>query len=166
MSSISRLLVTLEMLTDEMAEELALPHVNTGRKVSSRYLSLLKQVQHTSEDLLGLASDFTENGFSDAIAEHKICTYLVNKKVLMVQNKLLEYAVKYYDASQRAEQIRHDEFNPQADIRFDLLSTRAIKIRAQYKTIAKAMKESDYQRLQRGIGLAEFDWGWEVLMSI
>lgn len=166
MSTFSRQLIALDMLSEEMTEALALPEVSQTAQVSSEYLSLLSQYRRVSESLGQLAAELTEIGFSETVSKHNVCIHLVNKKVLMVQNKLLEYAVDFYDASRRAERIRHDEFNQQADIRFDLLSTRAIKLRSQFKTIAKAMKQSDYESLMRGIGLADFDWGWDVLMAI
>lgn len=163
MHTFSRQLIALDMLSQEMADELLLPEIQHSHHVTSQFLKLLKHYCEASKALEILADDLTENGFTDAVIAQNVCLHLVNKKVLRVQNKLLEYVTEFYHASRRAELIRHDEFNQQADIRFDLLSTRAIKFKSQYRTVAKAMKRKDYEGLVRGIGLPEFDWRWELL---
>jgi hypothetical protein len=80
-----------------------------------------------------------------------------------VQNKLLSYVIEYYQAKQKLDPIRETDFSEQAEVRFDLLTTKVIKSKSKYRTVAKAMAVKDYLNLIKAIGLAEFDWGWDKL---
>lgn len=164
MSNFNRLLVSLDMLCQDLHEELGSVQVMQNQTVSERYLVLLKNYVSISLELQQSAQDLTEKGFSKAINDHGQCTHLVNKKMLMIQNRLLAYVVDYYTAATKAEQIRHDDFSAGGEIRFDLLTTRAIKSKAQFKTIIRALSKSEYANLLQGTGLAKFDWGREVLL--
>lgn len=163
MSNFNRLLVSLDMLCQELYEELSSADIVGDQVVSARYLVLLEKYVDISNALQESANELTEKGFSKAIHHQSICAHLVSKKMLMIQNRLLALVLDYYETANKAEQIRHDDFTPNGDIRFDLLTTRAIKAKAQFKTIARALTKSDYQKLIKGTGLATFDWGHKVL---
>jgi hypothetical protein len=106
MATFNRQLVVLDMLTQDMCDELALPTVQQSGIVSSRYNQLLQQYLEASKTLEALAKDSTEKGFSDAIVAKGICRHLVSKKMLLVQNRLLEYVVDYYLTADKLEPIR------------------------------------------------------------
>jgi hypothetical protein len=163
MATFNRQLVALDMLTQDMCDELALPTVQQSGIVSSRYNQLLQQYLEASKTLEALAKDSTEKGFSDAIVAKGICRHLVSKKMLLVQNRLLEYVVDYYLTADKLEPIRYLDFSEQAEIRFALLTTKSIKVKSQFSTVAKAMSKADYSKMINGIGLAEFDWHWDLL---
>ena len=163
MSTIANTLTSMEMLHEDMVDECELVKRDDNPIVTESFLRFLEQYKDASDAFEKMADEFTELGFVEYITQQQSCLHLVNKKVLMVQNKLLGYAFDYYEASLKAESIRHTEFNEQADKKFDLLSTRAIKLKSQFRTVAKAMKQTDYENLIEGIGLPEFDWGWERL---
>ncbi|GAA6186795.1 MULTISPECIES: hypothetical protein [Alteromonadaceae] len=165
MSNFNRLLVTLEMLSQDILEELNSPEIQQNQHISIQYLKLITQYWKTSLKLAESATDLTEKGFSYAITEKGICEHLVNKKMLLIQNRLLEYVVEYYNTSIRIEKLRDVDFSENADKRFDLLTTRAVKYRSQYKVVAKALDPVEYQRLITGIGLAAFDWSWQTVTS-
>ncbi|MFA3792861.1 hypothetical protein AB6T38_17270 [Aliiglaciecola sp. SL4] len=165
MFNFNRLLVTLDMLSQDILEELNSPEVQKNQHISSEYLKLITQYWKVSLDLALSATDFTERGFTNAIAEKGMCGHLVNKKMLLIQNRLLEYVVEYYNTSIRIEKLRDVDFSENADKRFDLLTTRAVKYRSQYKVVAKALDRIEYQRLIDGVGLPLFDWSWETVIS-
>lgn len=164
MATFNRQLVALDMLTQDMSEELASSEIQQSNLVSARYIQLLQQYLEASKTLEGIAATFTEKGFSDAIITQGMCPHLVSKKMLLVQNRLLEYVIDYYLTAVKLEPIRYADFSEQAEIRFALLTTKSIKLKSQFSTVAKAMCKSEYTILMRGIGLAEFDWRWEALV--
>ena len=47
----------------------------------------------------------------------------------------------------KAESIINDNFDDSADVRLELLQVKAIKAKAQLKTVASAMGEQDYKNL-------------------
>jgi hypothetical protein len=163
MATFNRQLVVLDMLTQDLSEELASPRIQQSKIVSAKYIKLLQQYLDASKTLEILAISFTEKGFSEAIVAKGVCKHLVNKKMLLVQNRLLEYVVEYYQAKVKLAPIRYADFSEQAEIRFALLTTKSIKLKSQFSTVAKAMNKSDYSILMVGIGLAEFDWRWDEL---
>ncbi|MEP1382479.1 MAG: hypothetical protein ABJK64_01655 [Paraglaciecola sp.] len=163
MPSLQRQLVTLEMLVEELADELGLLLAQVKPEISLHYLALLKQYLKSCKLLAYEADTHTEQGFSEIIINQGICTHLVSKKMLFVQNKLITYAIEYYDATSKLNDIRDIDFSEQADIRFDLLNVKAIKLKAQFRTVATAMSEPDYCMLQKGACLPDFDWGWDNL---
>lgn len=163
MSTIANTLTSMEMLHEDMVDECNLVKEDPNPSVTERFLRLLGQYKLASEAFESMAEEFTELGFMEYVTQQHSCIHLVNKKVLLVQNKLLGYAYDYYKASQKVEGIRHTQFDEQADKKFDLLSTKAIKHKSQFRTLAKAMKRNDYESLMEGIGLPEFDWGWDRL---
>lgn len=163
MTTFNRQLVALDMLSQDMADELRVADVQSSKLVPSRYLDLLNQYLKASCILAEVAESFTENGFSDAIDASGMCAHLVNKKMLLVQNRLIEYVIQYYQASFKAGDIRDADFSERAEIRFALLTTKSIKLKSQYRTVAKAMSRPDYEKMTAGIGLADFDWCWDLL---
>ncbi len=163
MAHVNRLLVSLDMLSQDLGDELQLTSTLTEPKVSDHYLELLAQYTQFSELLAQRSSDLTERNFTQLIQDSGMCLHLVNKNMLLVQNKLLTYVLEYYSASRKADQIRNDDFSEQAEVRFDLLTTRAIKSKSQFKTVARELAKDDYTALQHGMALAKFDWQWETL---
>ncbi|MEP0354531.1 MAG: hypothetical protein ABJH06_18210 [Paraglaciecola sp.] len=163
MPSLQRQLVTLEMLVEELTDELRLLLTEVEPEVSLHYLALLKQYLTGCKLLAVEAKDHTEYGFSEIIINQGICTHLVSKKMLYVQNKLMAYAIEYYAAKAKLDRIRDLDFSEQADIRFDLLNVKAIKLKAQFRTVATAMSKADYSMLLNGACLPDFDWGWDKL---
>lgn len=165
MVSINRNLVALDILHQDMIEELEVLAKKQRQVVSETYVRLLKQYLALLETLAKLGDTLTESNFSDTMAKSEVCRHLVSKKMLRVNIRLIEYVIEYYDLSGKIREIKHIDFSHQADVRFDLLSTRAIKLKAQYKTIVRAMNEIDYRSFLMGVCLPEFDWGWKVLFE-
>lgn len=163
MTTLTRQLVALDMLSQDMLDELSMPAVKLSQTVSPRYITLLNQYHKASCLLQAVADSYTEHGFSDAIDASGMCAHLVNKKMLLVQNRLIEYVTQYYQASLKADQIRDADFSARAEIKFTLLTTKSIKLKSQYRTVAKAMSRPDYEKMIAGVGLADFDWCWDLL---
>ncbi len=163
MSLVLRQLITLDMLGQDLIDELACPLIQKTQQISSTYLSLLQQYLDGSLLLAKLATPLTDYEFTELIRNHGTCDHLHSKKLLLVQNKLLSYVIEYYQAKQKLDPIRETDFSEQAEVRFDLLTTKVIKSKSKYRTVAKAMAVKDYLNLIKAIGLAEFDWGWDKL---
>lgn len=158
MSTVSRKLITLDMLREDLSEE-DIP----VEGVPDSYLKLLEQYLSECRALLFLAGDLKDGVFVDIVATSGTCLHITNKRMLKVQIRLLEYVLAYYDATHKAEKIQAFEFDSQADRRLDLLQTKAIKARSQFKTVAQAMGPSDLQELIDATCLPEFDWSWKAL---
>lgn len=156
MPSIKQLLLTLNILAEDIADELA--ESDGLILVSKSYIDLLKQYLKTSTTLSQLVESYTDKEFKEIIKARGICLHLVNKKMLMIQNKLLTYLIEYSNAASRLDKIRDADFSVQAEIRFDLLTTRAVKSKSQFKTVADALSDKEYQSLVSGIGLPELGW--------
>lgn len=157
MSSFKQQLLTLNLLSEGMTDELS-ECKETDVLASPLYVDLLKQYLETSKSLSVLASSYTDMEFKSAIQNRGICLHLMNKKMLMIQNKLVNYLIDYFEATFRLNEIRDADFSENANIRFDLLSVRAIKSKSQFKTVADALTDSEYQILQSEIGLPELNW--------
>ncbi len=159
MPTISRKLITLDILNVDMQEE----GKHVDKKISTGYLELLQQYLDECKLLLALAGELRESVFSGMVESSGTCLHITNKRMLSVQIRLLEYVLVYYNASQKIEVIQASEFGSQADRRLGLLQTKAIKARSQFKTVAKAMGRSDLQAFILATYLPEFHWGWKAL---
>lgn len=164
MLSTNRDLIALDILAQDMAEELALPQVINNQCVSEVYIRLMEQYFKKSTSLEKQTTDLSEYEFSNMISSSRLCLHLTTKKMLLVQNRLLGFVVDFYTAKTKLDKIRHVDFSEQADIHFELLNTKTIKLRSQFRTAALAMKKSDYAVFMQAVCLADFDWGWQTLM--
>lgn len=158
MSTVSRKLITIDMLREDLLDEDI-----TVDNVPDSYLKLLAQYLKECRALLLLAKEFKDSVFADTVASSGTCLHIINKQMLKVQIRLLEYVLDYYDATHKAEKIQACEFDSQADKRLDLLQTKAIKARAQFRTVAQAMGPTDLQEFIEATALPEFDWSWKAL---
>lgn len=163
MSLIHRQLIALDMLAQDLSDELNSVEIQQELRVSAKYLALLSQYLKASQVLLQQGADLRDYEFVELVRQHGVCTHLVSKKLLLVQNRLLNYVLEIYQTNDKLDEIRDTDFSEQAEVRFDLLTTKVIKAKSQYRTVAKAMVKKDYQGLIQAIGLAEFDWGWEQI---
>jgi hypothetical protein len=163
MSVIHRNLVSLEMLADDLADELGLIEKSDDKYVTANYCRLLQQYHQHSLCLEASAIELTGREFSDLMVKQGVSSHLTNKNALKVQNHLLGFVIQYYQATSKLEKIRHVDFSEHAETKFDLLTTQAIKHKAQYKTIAKELREVEYNKLLSALRLPSFDWQWDVL---
>lgn len=173
MSTITRKLIALDMLHQDIVDEWdafseqTLPqHYRSEHHscafVSAQYLKLMARYLEECRQIIFLAKDLKDNTFSDVVLSSGAITHFSNKQMLLVQCRLLEYVLAFYSASQKADKILASEFDDRADKRLDLLQTKAIKARSQFKTVALAMGQSDYHEFQQTLCLPETDWGWHL----
>lgn len=174
MSTITRKLITLDMLHQDMVDECeefsehdSLQPFNSEHHscalVSEHYLKLLARYLEECRQITFLAKELKDNAFSDLVLSSGAISHFSNKQMLSVQSRLLEYVLAFYSASQKADKILASEFDDRADKRLDLLQTKAIKARSQFKTVALAMGKSDYQAFKKALCLPEEDWSWSML---
>lgn len=173
MSTITRKLIALDMLHQDMADEWEAlceqtlpPHYRSEHHscalVPAQYLKLLARYLEECRQIIVLAKDLKDSTFSDLVLSSGAITHFSNKQMLLVQCRLLEYVLAFYSASHKADKILASEFGDRADKRLDLLQTKAIKARSQFKTVALAMGKSDYQEFKQALCLPQADWGWQV----
>lgn len=159
MSPISRKLISLDMLREDMFEEWD----ETGKVVSASYLKMLGQYLSQCRALMMEAETLNDHMFIDAIDASGTHLHILNKQMLRVQIRLLEYVLDYYQATQKAAKIQQSEFDSYADKRLGLLQTRAIKARNQFRTVAEAMGEQDLAAFLEAACLSQNDWSWQAL---
>ena len=175
MLTITRKLITLDMLHQDMVDESEQgseriqPQQRHGEHhscalVSANYLKLLACYLEECRQVTFLAKALKDNAFSDLVSSSGTLSPFSNKQMLSVQSRLLEYVLAFYSASNKADKILASEFGDQADKRLDLLQTKAIKARSQFKTVALAMGKNDYQVFKTALCLPEQDWAWSTLV--
>lgn len=162
MVSITRQFVALDMVLTELAEYA--DTVSTPSPlVSPGYLGLLKQFCLVIQQLSDNAADFTLFAFVAEVRKSALAIPIKNKRILSVYLRLIEYVIDYYQASEKIAGIRDRLFDDNAEKRLQLLQVRAIKAKAQFKTVVQALGKKDYQQFAQHLALPSADWGWDVL---
>lgn len=156
MNSVSRQLVALDMLSQDLEE-------TSAEQAPKQYERVLRQYLSQLEKLEILAAPLTENGYTQAVDASNLCAELRTKKMVTIYIRLLEFILKYFELDAKAQVILDKQFDERSDRRLDLLQSRAIKARNQFKIVAKALGEEDYRRFCATLSLSREDWGWQSL---
>jgi hypothetical protein len=162
MPVLTRQLIVLDMLLAELADYAE----KMGDKrpiVSLVYINLLKQFCMAIQQLSILATSFTQYAFISEVETFGLTLPITNKRILSVYLRLIEYVIEHYQATEKIEKIRDSLFDENAEKRLHLLQVRAIKARAQFKTVVQALGKRDYQQFAKHLALPLVDWSWEVL---
>ena len=162
MSAVGRLIINLDILSEDMADDLE----QNGTDVPESYLALLKHYQRTAEQLHAALAELTETGAKEALEMSHLSPLSPSKRMISVLVKLVGYVLQYYAAHSKSLDILADDFSDQADEKLNLLQTRAIKAKSQFKTVAFAMGESEYNALRKRVPLPQEDWQWERLQLL
>ena len=163
MSSITRQIVATDMLSQELLDLREETPLSQPHEADDDYIKLLTQFTTQLKRLATVAEHETENSFSGLMANSHNCNHIKSKQMLMIHCRLLDFVLEFYAANSKANKLLSNEFDQLADQRLNLLQTKAIKARAQYKTVAQALGKSDYQAFTQHAGLPERDWSWEAL---
>jgi hypothetical protein len=167
MLTLTRQLVALDMLCLELADFTdqapfdKMPGVAQG--VTDKYLSLLQQFSILAQKLSETAADYSDYQFVNAVVKSGAVIQFKNKRMLLVYLKLIGYVIEFYQASERIAGIRDSHFDDNAEKRLHLLQTRAIKAKALFKTVVRALGKPDYQQFSQHLALPPSDWSWHVL---
>lgn len=129
------------------------------------YVRLLTQFRDLMTKLKENATQYTEVGFVDLVAQSGVGIQFNNKQILPIYLKLSEYVIDYYTLNRKAMEIRDTVFSDHAEKRLGLLQTKAIKAKSQFRTVVLALGKSDYQQFANLVALPTEDWGWEILMQ-
>ena len=160
--SLTRQLVSLDIICAELADFVdsldGQSHV-----VPQGYMNLLKQFCTGMQKLSDLAVEYTQQAFVEEIEKSGLALPINNKRILSVYLRLIEYVIDFYVASEKIAEIRDRHFDDNAEKRLQLLQVRAIKAKAQFKTVVQALGKRDYQLFASHLALPPADWGWEVL---
>lgn len=161
MISLTRQLVALDMLCLELADH-AQP-AEQHQAVTDKYLQLLQQFCQLAQKLSESAEAYSDYQFVSAVNQAGLSIQFKNKRMLLVYRRLSEFALEYYQVNHKIMAIRDSQFDAHAEQRLQLLQTRAIKAKVQFKTVAQALGKKDYQQFVASLGLPAADWDWQVL---
>jgi len=160
MLSLSRLIVNIEMLSEEMRDLLAGSGLHQAEYIEllEQYLKSLKQLNSEIA-----AQGLTEQQFAQLLAGTELVRCINARRMVSVQIRLIEYVLAYCDADTKAQSILATDFAENADKRLNMLQTKAIKMRKQFKTVADAMGKVDYANFVDCTPLPNEDWQWHRL---
>lgn len=160
MPNLARTLVNLDILSQEMQDLLL--EAEASREP---FLVLLTQYKNGLAELGSYVSEenLTEAQFLELISKSELLKNVTSRRMLEVQIRLLEYVLDYYKATKKANEILSSDFAAQADKRLNILQSKAIKMRKQFKTVAEALGEADYSMFVELTPLPSDDWAWNKL---
>ena len=162
MQTVTRKLINLDMLLEDLLDA----SDNSNQPLidwSDSYLKLLKQYLKECQQLLQLIVDLKEHEFVALVGGSGACSHIKGKRMLGVQIRLIEYVIDVHVASVKVARLQASEFDDYADKRLNLLQTKIVKARSQFKTVAKAMGEVDLHLFISALGLPVSEWGWYEL---
>lgn len=159
MATFQRLLVNLEIIADD------LDALNESDCFSDKHLALLGAYRAALADLNESAAQQTEAHCKAYFQHSSLASVYVKKQMLSVHVKLINYVLSYWDANEKVTDIINDDFDPRADKKLELLQVKAIRAKAQLKTVATAMGKEDYKRFIEVLKLSGKDWQWDTLRA-
>ncbi|WP_421132409.1 hypothetical protein [Alteromonas sp. A079] len=159
MATFQRLLVNLEIIADD------LDMLDAKCYFSDRHLTLLEAYRTALDTLNKAAVAQTEASCSAYFQHSSLAPVYVTKQMLSVHVKLISYVLSYWEANEKVSDIINDDFDPRADKRLALLQVKAIRAKAQLKTVASAMGRDDYERFTHVLKLSGKDWQWDTLRA-
>lgn len=162
MHTLNRQFVALGMLAEDLAELAGDKHYNKP-PVLSQYLRLLKQFYTLVAQLSESVVPYSEMNFLQEVRRSGVALQFGSKRMITIYLRLTGFVLDFYAASQKLEAIRDNLFDEHADKRFELLQVKAIRARAQFKTVVQALGKKDYQLFFKHAALPVEDWGWDVL---
>jgi hypothetical protein len=162
MLTLSRQLVALDMVCTELAEYASKVNGYNNR-VPLGYLHLLKQFCLAIEQLSETANGYKQFAFIAEVDKFGLVLPITNTRILSVYLRLIEYVLDYYQATEKIAGIIDSHFDDNAEKRLQLLQTRAIRAKAQFKIVVQALGKPDYQQFAHHLALPLSDWGWDAL---
>jgi hypothetical protein len=162
MLTLNRQLVSLDMLCAELADY-ADKVPDKDEVVPHTYLALLKQFCQVIQQLAETAKSHTQAAFVNELSHFSLPLAIKTKRILSVYLRLIEYVIDFYQVSEKIAAIIDTNFDDNAEKRLQLLQVRAIKAKAQFKTVVQALGKRDYQQFANHLALPQADWSWDVL---
>lgn len=159
MATLQRILVNLEMLSDDISL------LEPSQYNNADHLRLLHSILVLLNELDSQSKYETEAGFQHVVRGSIFEDVFERKRMVNVYKKLVEYVITAWEASQKASLIIADSFDESADKRLELLQVKAIKAKSQLKTVATAMGKADYEKFTRLFGLLTQQWEWDTLRA-
>ena len=159
MATFQRLLVNLEIIADDLATLDAVDYF------SDEHLALLEAYHRAIDALNTAAVEQTEASFKGYFHHSSLSPIYGKKRMLSVHLKLIGYVLSYWKANEKVSGIIDNDFDPRADKRLALLQVKAIRAKAQLKTVATAMGKEDYGRFIEVLKLSGKDWQWDTLRA-
>lgn len=159
MATFQRLLVNLEIIADD------LDALHESDCFSNGHLALLGAFREALVKLNEAAMEQTEASCKAYFEHSSLASVYAKKQMLSVHVKLIGYVLSYWEANEKVSEIINDDFDPRADKRLELLQVKAIRAKAQLKTVATAMGKEDYGRFIEVLKLSGKDWHWDTLRA-
>ncbi|WP_026377476.1 hypothetical protein [Aestuariibacter salexigens] len=163
MSSLTRDIIAIDMLKQELAEKSVTHPTDTSDGVSTDYLQILKQCLARCKIFQKDIEPLSEFEFTQLVTSSTLEYPVSSKQLFAIYVRLLEFVQEFYQARDKIVHIQENEFGDSADRRLDLLQTRAIKAKSQFKTVAKALGVEEYRSFVHQHGLPKDGWDWEQL---
>ena len=159
MASLQRTLVNLEILSEDI-NILDDSAINTVA-----HIKLLRSVLEELKNAEPLVAFETEASFQKLLSGSLFEGIFERKGMVGVYIKLVGYVITASEATNKANAILTDNFDPSADKRLELLQVKAIKAKSQLKTVASAMGKEDYEKFVHTLGLFAQEWQWDTLRA-
>ncbi len=83
-----------------------------------------------------------------------------DKILIGIYQRLISYVLEYWDTQTKIHGILDDYFDPNSEKRLQLLQTKSTRAKTQFKTVAMAMGQKDYEHFIALLGLHHEDWLW------
>ena len=163
MLTLTRQLLALNMLIQDLHLEAEQLEAGDEACNNQAFIKLLKQCHQQSQSIMALVDDMTEYEFVTNTEITNLDFEIASKRLFSIYTRLLEFVIDYYVARRKAMAILENEFSSFADKQLDLLQTKAIKAKSQFKTVSQALGKEEYQNFLSQHGLPEHEWGWMKL---
>jgi len=160
MSSLVRQLIAFDILKQEL-EEIYVDE-DLSDSVSKDHLQLLKQCSAANQGIIDETKDVSEYDFAKSIDNVEFEYKVPTKQLLTIHNKLVAWAINFFVAREKANAITQKDFSDQAEVRLDLLMTKAAKAKNQIKTLANALGKEDYQKFVEQYRLSHTELRWPL----
>jgi uncharacterized protein YnzC (UPF0291/DUF896 family) len=160
MSSLVRQLIAFDILKQELEE--AEVDETLSDSVSKPHLQLLKQCAEANQGIIDETLTLSEFDFAKCIENVEFEYKVTTKQLLTIQNKLLAWSIDFFVAREKADAITQRDFSEQAEVRLDLLLTKAAKAKNQIKTLAKALGKDGYVDYIAQYRLAHTELSWPL----
>jgi hypothetical protein len=160
MSSLVRKLIAFDILKQEL-EEIEVDK-SEADELGAAHLQLLRQCAKANQAIIDEIKFLSEFDFAKSIEnvefEYKVST----KQLLTIHSKLLAWAIDFFVAREKSSAITQDDFSERAEVRLDLLLTKAAKAKNQIKTLANALGKDEYVEFVKQYRLQHTEISWPL----
>ncbi|WP_083272988.1 hypothetical protein [Alteromonas confluentis] len=127
---------------------------------SPEHIRLLSSLEKALAVLNEKAEYETVASFHNAVKSAGLEHTFKDKILIGIYQRLISYVLEYWDAQTKIHGILDDYFDTHSEKRLHLLQTKSTRAKTQFKTVAMAMGQKDYEHFIALLGLHHEDWVW------